>query len=215
MLEEFVSCIGVSTAYSIVELCKALDKVPFNAPNRLQSSTVEQGLSCSIILLSVAMTESALNRTRYIIGEKHNRALDFFRMQFDSKATADDLEETYVLRDVITHNHMWKVSVPNSSNLNDPRIKHILLPGYGDKKFRKVINMNTLKTKRLSLNIVPTIVNRKDVLVVLDVVWRICVILQSEDSRYFPLENYPFKWADSKYLKFPGLVQFLKKRWSV
>jgi len=156
-----------------------------------------------------------LNRARYIKGGGHKRALDFFKTQFDRKDATDDLEEAYVLRDAIIHNHTWKVIVPNSGNLNDPRIKYILLPGYGDKKFQKVINWNTLKTKRLSLNVVTTIVNRKDVLVVLDVVWRVCVILQSEDSRYFPLEDYPYKWSDSKYLKFPELIQFLKKRWSV
>lgn len=48
--------------------------------NKLQSSTTEHGLSSGIILLAVAMIESALNRAKYISGSNERHALNFLRI---------------------------------------------------------------------------------------------------------------------------------------
>ena len=159
------------------------------------------------------MTESALNRARYIAGEGPPGALKFFESHFENEEVSADLEELYVLRDVIIHNHMWAIEIPDQSNLDDPRIRFTLLSGYGDKKFERVLNKSVQKTNRLSLNVIPTRLSRRDAVTVLEVVWQVCRILQSKDSRYFPIENIPFRWGASTIYRFPDLVAYLSGRW--
>ena len=214
MPEEFISCLGVAIAYSLVEICKTLDKTEFTDVNKLQSSTTEHGLSAGIILLSVAMVESALNRAKYISGSNEKQVLNFFKNHIDNGEVYKNLEEIYVIRDSIIHNHIWKVNVPFPENLNDPNITFHLLPGYGDSKFRRVVNMRTKQTNRLAINIIPTRLNRKDVIKVLEVVWNVSVALQKKDVTYFPLENFSFKWDKKQFFTFPQLVDFLSKKWS-
>ena len=214
MSEEFISCLGVATAYSVVEICKALDQKNFTGVNKLQSATTEHGLSSGIILLSVAMVESPLNRAKYISNSDEKGALNFYKNHIDNKDIYRDLEEIYVIRDSIIHNHIGKVDVPNPENLNDPKITYYLFPNYGDNKFKRAANLKTKKTKRLGLNIIPTRLNRKDVIKVLKVVWSLSISLQERDEKYFPLGNFPFQWDNSQYYKFPQLIDFLSKRWS-
>lgn len=62
--------------------------------------------------------------------------------------------------------------------------------------------MRTKRTNRLAINIIPTRLNRKDVIKVLEVVWNVSVALQKKDVTYFPLGNFPFQWDKTQFLDF-------------
>lgn len=228
MAGDYISCIAISLAYPLVRLCEWLDGTPFAGGNQLQTATNEHGRACSIVLLAVAMVESALNRARYVAeasaaptrqsrgrcGKKGTgSALDFFRKHVAHPETANDLKEVYVLRDAIVHNHIWKAIVPDPGNLNDPRIECTLEPGYGDKKFCRCVDRCTAKTRRLSLNVVPARVSRQDAATVLRVAWAVCQALEMKDKRYFQLGAFPFPWSGSQTLTFGEIVALLDRNW--
>lgn len=212
MTEELVSCIGIAVSYPLIQLCDQLNKSDFRGVNRLQSSTSEHGTSCSIIILAVSMLESACNRANYILGLGYQDPIKLIRIQIGNDDIADDLREIYVLRDAITHNHMWKVEVPDSTNLNDPNISFTLIPGYGDKKFNHVTDMSTQQTRRLNLNVVPQKISRKDVAEVLDIVYKVITLLNNKDNRIFPVEDNYYLLGDKSY-KFRELIDLIVNKW--
>ena len=83
------------------------------------------------------------------------------------------LNEIFVMRDVIAHNHLYEVEVEYKGRDMLPP-KNTLLKGYGDdKKFENAVNHGDNKTKLLKLNVQPAKIGFDDlfkVLVLLDLI---------------------------------------------
>src|SRR4030066_1748971 len=107
--EGYISVIGTSYLHPITTLLDALDSHNPKGPNDVQSSTFENGYSASIIVLTVLLIESAISRTQYIMGNKTpKKPIDFVRETYPTSGFPDKLEELFVTRDAIVHNHLWE-----------------------------------------------------------------------------------------------------------
>ncbi len=200
----YLSVFGTALLQSIVDLWEKLEEKPEKRPNQVQTNVVENGLAIAIIILTMAVVESLLNRTRYImhcrnihnIPEKEKESLvSFFRLRFKKRGLANRLEELYVIRDVILHNHIWDAEVHREGKLTFTK-PPILVLGHGDKKFKKVLNINNRCSKILRLNLFPTRISRRDARKVLRVAYDILYSVESVDQNYCVVS-----WMSVIYMK--------------
>lgn len=86
---------------------------------------------------------------------------------FPAKDFEDLLNEIFILRDVIVHNHIYKVKIFFDKEWEVLGHRQTLVEGYGDIKFRKLTSSRTKKTKSLKLNVQPGKIGFEDLLLVL------------------------------------------------
>jgi hypothetical protein len=105
-----------------------------------------------------------------------------------SKAVA----EVFVLRDALFHNHLWVIQ----SSWRPTKLHSATLVSYReDSKYRTAVNVGTRRTRTLRLHIVPTRVDRRDALKVIDTVWKALLFIEAKDRRYCYVSdhNVPFQ----------------------
>lgn len=200
-----ISCIGISFIEPAIYLYLKLRKLKFSGYSKTQVSSRENGYSVSIIILLILFIESSLNRIRYLKKDKIDN-LKFFSSRFmHNPDLVKKLYEIYVLRDLIVHNHIWRISYEFDNNYNEIKIYQKLLEGYGDKrpdkKYIDYVNKRKKITKTLKLNINPIKINKTDVIKVFMFVSELFKFLEAQDKSYLPLSNFHFKYR-GKYLTF-------------
>jgi len=167
MEQDYVSIIGVNYLYPICRLLEELDSLNSSSSNQVQTSNVENGYSVVIIALTLFLLESFINRNRYDVQDNAKiPSLKFMRTIYPNSCLVDNLEELFVVRDVIVHNHVWEARF-NTEGEAVELIFADLRKGYGDKKFNRVINPTNRKTRQLGINLFPTRICRTDVEIVL------------------------------------------------
>lgn len=209
--EEIISCIGISYIEPIIVLYNELISHKYQGKSKIKVSSRENGYSVSIILLSVLTVESALNRIRYLKKSNKNN-LEFFKIQFKNKQLYDKLNEIYILRDLVVHNHIWKITYEFDDDYNETKIYQKLLKGYGSKrggkgdfKYNSYVDKRSKKTKILKLNVNPIKICTKDVKIVLDLLKELFNFIDSIDKSYFPINNFSFRF-NGKFKKFSEIV---------
>jgi len=153
-------------------------------PNEVQASHNENGAAVAIIVLAVLSIDSALGRTRYVREENAREHAVKTLQRLNAGGLADDIEELFVLRDAIAHNHLWEGSI-----LSDPekglRYSSVQkLPGYGDEKSARTVDEETRQTHRLHLDVVPRRMHRQTAVVVLRKCVEVLRFLQRKDLNY-------------------------------
>jgi len=209
-----ISCIGISFIDPIIDLYLKLKRLKFSGYSKTQVSSRENGYSVSIIVLLILLVESSLNRIRYLEKDKKDN-LKFFSSKFSTnQGLINKLYEVYVLRDLIVHNHIWRISYEFDNNYNEIKIYQKLLEDYGDKrgdkKYKDHVNKRKKITKTLKLNINPIKISKEDVNKIFKFVSTFFKFLEEQNREYFPLSNFHFKYRN-KYLTFYDFVNKVVK----
>lgn len=200
-----VSVIGTNFLYPICRLLEALQALN-SQPNEVQASPLDNGYSASIIVLSVLMLESAINRTQYIRGEKPpKKPLDFLRSAFPDSGFTDKVEELLVARDAIAHNHLWETQFDWDEQAGMRLISTQLEKGYGDKKFERAIDFEKRKTKQMGINLPPTRICRQDALTVLKTVFGFLMFLENQNENYIYISGQTVQFG-KRILLFSELI---------
>lgn len=146
------------------------------SPNKVQSGYYEHGYAASVALLLVAMLESYISRLRFVqhakIPSTVSKPLEIVTCMYPKLRHMKALTEIYVLRDTLMHNHLWEIDYEwggSPAMVLKGATKH---PAYGDRKYKARVNEKTRRTRALNLNVVPSRVDRRDVLKVFDTVWK-------------------------------------------
>ena len=149
-----ISVLGMAYIEPIINLYSLLDEQDFKRFSRTKVSLKENGYSISIIVLSVLLVESMINRIKYL--EKKNKIenIKFFDEFCNDSKLVSNLIEIYVVRDVIAHNHLWSVSYEFDEKYTEKNIYQKLLDGYGNKrdkrsdwKYTNYVNIKNKVTK--------------------------------------------------------------------
>ena len=194
---DYVSIIGTSLLQPIVNLFEDMDSLNLNEPNEVQASSLENGYSAAITALTVVIIESFISRTQYIRGEKPpKRPMDFLQTTYPASGLADILEELFVVRDVIVHNHVWEIKFLPDELVGMKLVSAELRGGYGDKKFKNVLNPQNRKTRKLSINLLPTKICRTDAVIVFKNALKFLLFLEGRDRRYV--------YISKQYVQFKG-----------
>jgi hypothetical protein len=203
----YVSVLFVNLLQPIFDLFELLEHSDPKGPNEVQAGMLENGYAVSVIILSALIVESALNRTRYVRNE-HQRegAIDTLK-RLGTGDLASDIEEVFVLRDIIAHNHIWTAAMRWDDNSGMALDSAEKLPVYGDQKFNRVVDSTTRSTRRLHLDAFPNRIHRATAIAVLKKSVEVLKFLEGVDRRYVYLSQpwhvtrgkqlVPFyKWVD-------------------
>lgn len=126
----------------------------------------------AIIALSLMIMESAINRVKFRRKlESKRSAIDALARIINRVDLRADMEEVFAVRDAIVHNHIWRGDVywDDNGNLGYDAPPE-LVEGYGDKKFLRVLDLQTQQSHRLGLNLLPPKIWRRDALLILKTV---------------------------------------------
>lgn len=159
MDETTISCIGNAYKQPLADLIINVHQ------RRPVWAYVEKDYAIPLILLSVAMFESYMVRAAFlalsadqrlhipatleeqaVLGRLETGNAIFHRLYADYPLR-NEITEVYVLRDALTHNHLWEFE------RNDGVALRRILGG--NDSYKNNVDFNTLKTKSLELPIVP------------------------------------------------------------
>jgi hypothetical protein len=151
---------------SIIGELEALD--PEKTPNEVQTSMFENGYAGAAILLIVAMLESFSRLAQLrLVGSASWNARDWIRERFAAEYDVDAVDELFVVRDVIAHNHSWDAEI-EWDEAGSPRFTRAALQdGEGGARFKRAADLEKRVTRKLGLNVFPTRIWRRDALIVL------------------------------------------------
>jgi len=159
MDESTISCIGDAYKQPLADLIVNLHQ------RQSKWAYIEKDYAIPLVLLSVAMFESYMARAAYLALPADQRShipatleervasggletgIEVFRRLYPAYPSMDAISEVYVLRDALTHNHLWEFERSDGKAL-----RRIL---GGKKSFKDNVDFNTLRTKSLGLPIVP------------------------------------------------------------
>lgn len=203
----YVPIIGTSFFPPLVTLLEKLTETN-KSVNEVQTSSLENGYAVSTITIAVFIVESAICRYQYLRGDiPPLKPREFAEKYF--REYQDDLEELFVLRDVIAHNHLWNARIWNDEKGDLHLASATMLDGFGDKKFRRVVDQKTRLTRRLGLNAFPTRIWYNDAVLVLRKMIDFLESLDGDEGRVFNLANHWVRYG-GKHLMLIELIRSLK-----
>jgi len=200
-----ITCIGTNILESIITLYETAKSFSYSGKSKIRVSSRENGFAVSITILSVLLIESILNRIKYLKSDTEKNNVEFFKNQFTKEILLyKKLKEIYILRDVIIHNHIWEINYVYNNNYEETKIQRKLTQIYGDKKFRECLNEQMHKTKILKLNIIPTKISLKDIIIIFKAIKKLLIFLKKKNRNYIYLNEY-YKY-DGKLLTFLDII---------
>lgn len=145
---------------------------------QFQVSVFENTFATAGIILAVLAFEAYRNRIFYLENKKVSKYItvpkdlaSIFKTKdasFPENCFENLLNEVFVIRDVIVHNHIYKVNVEFDDDWQMLGHRQKLLEGYGDdKKFKAFTSSRTKKTTSLKLNIQTGKIGFEDLFLVL------------------------------------------------
>lgn len=208
--EDYISVIASNFLFPITSILETLEEDKYKGPNEVQCSPRENGYSIGIIILAVLMVESAIGRIQYLIGKRPpEKPLEFIKDLFPVSDYYSKLEEIFVIRDVIAHNHIWKADIYWDENMSMRLVSAKLIEGYGDQKYKRVVNKEKRLTRILGLNIFPNRICRSDAIIVLLHIVGFLSALENTDRNYFVMSHQWVKYRDN-VVNFCKLISELK-----
>lgn len=199
---DYVSAVFGHLLQPIADLCDRMLALRCDEPNEVQTSVLENGYAVSIIALTAFLLEGACGRARYASGQEQCSAIRTLRA-LRADRLADTIEEIFVVRDAIAHAHLWTAKI--SWTENDLRFAQLpeRLPGYGDKKFERLVDPDSRTTRQLKLDVFPTRIHRRTAITALKKAAEALEFLESKDRR--------FVYLTPQHVHFGGrLVPFYK-----
>ncbi len=200
-MNEIVTIVGASYFEPIAKLLEELKKHYKGHDGEIQAGTFVNGYATSICLLSVVCLESYVMRARYIhgsSGDDLNRlsVTKYLKKIYDDYPYFDETNEVFVVRDLIAHNHLLKISYNEDMKKNETvRISS------GDKKFSANVCVDTEKTKILGLNTSPILIGYNDAILILKTVWKSLLFLEDKDRNQCYVSHLSVKYQ-GKHIRF-------------
>ena len=202
MAEQIVSILGTAYFHPIPVLLEDLLTQPAPDPNDIQTSSLENGLSAALCILSVVCLESWVSRLRFVTDEsavrQEKNAISCLKRAFPDLPSTQELTECFVLRDLLVHNHLWHLSfvldAKYQMNLTSAELDKL----YGDRKYKACVDPKSRLTKKLCLHAVPIKVDRTDVEKVLGIVWKTLLFLESKNRGLCYVSHLPVSYQGRK-----------------
>ncbi|PCH83157.1 MAG: hypothetical protein COB89_06780 [Piscirickettsiaceae bacterium] len=153
-MNELVTIVGASYFDPIAKLLEELTTHYKGHEGEIQAGSFVNGYAASICLLSVVCLESYVMRARYIhksSGDDLNKlpVTKYLKIIYDDYPYFEETNEVFVVRDLLAHNHLLKVSFDyNDEGMKENKTVRI---SSGDKKFSANVCADTEKTVRRQL----------------------------------------------------------------
>lgn len=208
-----ISILGSAYFQPIADLIDHMLSHGMLRSNAVQSGYFENGYAASIVLLLVAMFESYVVRARFVLRPRDvaNRCpvVNVLLRLYPKLPNKKALEDVYVLRDAIFHNHLWEIEYSISKHGHMIYRKAAKDPDSGDRKHAARVNPSTRRTKTLKLHAVPTCIDRQDVKKVFATLWTLLIFLESKNRNQCYVSHVHVKYRRKRIL-FSELLEDLR-----
>jgi len=194
----------------MVDLFNLMEQKEPKGPNEVQASRHENGYAVTIAILAALVIESVCNRVRYVRGDVGRKGAVETLKELNAAGLADDIEEIFVLRDVIAHSHLWEATIADDDTKGLALVSATKLPGYGDKKYDRVVDPETRRTRRLQLDVFPNRIHRQTAVVALEKCVEVLRFLETTDTRFVGGVDPYVVWR-SRPMPFYGWVDKLRE----
>ncbi len=212
--KDYISVIGPRYFQPIADL---IEKMLISSDCNTEVSHRENGYAVSIVILLVALLESFISRLYFCRKEEINPGInvpDLIITLFPDYPDQVKLQEVFIVRNSMIHNHIWHIEVAQSSDETEISTQTLQTP----KDFKRnvkanfdiLINRDTQKTIKLQLNACPTSVNRNDVLLVFEVVWNTLNFMNKKNFSHTPLAGGQISFRNKRE-KFSDLIEVIRK----
>jgi hypothetical protein len=206
----YLSIIGFTLIEPLLTLLETLEAASPKPPNEVQTGPWENGYSVAIVVLAVVLLESALNMIR-----RHERSsgrmhvATYFAKICPDPELAEAIHEVFGVRDAIVHNHVWEAQI---EWVRQQGMKFTAPPtlqeGYGDSRFKNIIEPTSRCSRRLGLNLFPPRIWRRDVHIVLKTVSRALTTLEAWKPAYLDMDIQMYEFQGQE-LTFPEIIAAL------
>lgn len=204
----YVSAIFTNLIDPLVTLHEAMVRLGSEGPNEVQAAPTENGYAVAMVALAAFMIEGVCSRARYVTGTEDRRRTPIDTLhELGAPDLAENVEEVFVVRDAVAHSHLWTATVSHDRKGLQFQADPERLPFYGDKKFDRVVDPSTRKTRRLGLDVFPPRVCRHTAVLALKEAVAVFRFLESQDRRFAYLEPVHvfvageyiplYQWVDS------------------
>jgi len=208
-MNELVTIVGASYFEPISKLLEELERHYKGHEGEIQAGSFVNGYAASICLLSVVCLESYTMRARYIhsaTGDELNKlpVTKYLKMIYEDYPYLDKTNEVFVVRDLLAHNHLLKVSYDMDEAVGMKK-KDLVRISSGDKKFSANVCTDTEKTNILGLNTSPILIGYKDTLIILKTVWENLLFLENKDRSQCYVSHLHVKHK-GKHVRFGEII---------
>ena len=188
----YISILGGSLVRPIAELLESLFSYPHPGSNTVQTGSRENGYSVSSCLLLAVFLESFIRRATHLSGDslqpkERKFALTFLEKRYPCCNLLSAVTEVFVLRDVIAHNHLWKIEYSTDQHSWREILSKELDSSSGDQKFLDSVDIQSGTTKVLKLKVIPTKIDRSEVTKVLDTVLEMLEFIDQKENHQLGL----------------------------
>ena len=212
--DDVVTVVGSAYFQPIADLVQNLLRVKAGGPFPGGSGVRENGYSASVVILLVAMLESFTSRLQFVRNSElvagGRSTPELLAEYFPDLPTKNDLVEIFLLRNVVVHNHIWHLDV----SAYEAELRTISTPrdlGFRpNKHYGDVVDVESRRTRMLSLNVNPTAVDRRDVLTVFRVVWKTLEFMNKKNFGHTPLAGRTVGFFQ-KHRQFDELIGELER----
>ncbi|SMC20221.1 hypothetical protein SAMN02745857_00872 [Andreprevotia lacus DSM 23236] len=191
---DFITIVGSAYYQPITDLIDRLLQENAHDPQRTSISTTENGYACATIILLITLLESFTSRifflNHFYSGKYKGKSspCELIIGCFPDIDNKENLEEVLLLRNIITHNHVWHfdpVDIDHSSLKTLKTAKNI---GFKpNKNYDTIVEDGKCETKRLHLPAYPTAVGVREVGITFHVVWETLCFMNKKSSSDTPL----------------------------
>lgn len=166
-ISDVITVVGSAYQQPIADLLDKLLKRPPPAANPAGTNMRENGYSAALIILLVAMLESYTSRLRFVrrsesIGGNLSTP-ELLTKYFPALPTEKELFEVFLVRNVLSHNHIWHLDVTNFADSGSLTLATPPELGFNtNKHYEHIVDTPARRTVNLKLNVDPTAVDRFD-----------------------------------------------------
>jgi hypothetical protein len=191
--QEIISIIGSQYFAPIAQLVdKWVDRRPVRRDS-VGAPFYEGGYAVSVIILLVAALESYVARDRFFSQKQprrmHATVPEYMGEVYRYRGLAR-LSELFVVRNAIIHSHVWVLRFA-LRKVGGRRFISASRTGWsGNEKLELHLNLKTHRTKRLRFNVIPSRMDRTDVIKAFDIVVAAFRFLEKRGANPFPI--FPF-----------------------
>lgn len=209
-IPDVISVAGSAYLQPIADLLENLLEQPVSGKGPAGSSMHENGYSSALVILLVAVIESYTARLRFVRrseGISGNMSTpDLLEQYFPDLPTKNELIEVFLIRNTLSHNHIWHLEVSNFNNVGALKLATPQELGFQtNKNYERVVNTEARTTHILGLNINPTSVDRHDVCKVFSVTWRTLKFMNAQSFSDTPLAGSTVRFR-GKHREFEDLL---------
>lgn len=212
--EGYISIVGTNLLQPITTLFEELEKVA-RGPNEVQASGPENGFATSVAALTVFLLESTIQRLKYRRGDNPSeKPIPYIRLIYPDSPWVDKLEELFIVRNVIVHNHIWEAKIYWDEDMKMRLSSAEFNKEFGgNKAFYRVLDKEKRKTKLLGINLFPNRISHDDAVIVLINATDFLLFLENEDRNYVYISPQPIMYQE-RSMTFVDFVKGLQLRFT-